>query len=392
MTSIEGIKALNNKYHNQIVEYRRHIHANPELSFEESNTSLYIQSILTKYKISHSGGWAENGVVALVGQGKSTIALRADMDALPILEANNIPYKSKNEGVMHACGHDVHTASLLGTCLILKELESELDVQVKFIFQPGEEKLPGGASLLIKEGVLENPKVESILGQHVHPDLEVGKIGICPGPFMASADELHITVKGKGGHAALPEKCIDTIMVAADIISALHKIPSRYAPKQSTVLSIGKINSVGGATNIIPDEVKMEGTFRAFDEEWRQNAHNLILQVAQGVAKTYMATCEVDILKGYPFLRNNEDLTAKVKENIIEFMGSENVIDLERRMTGEDFAFYSQSIPACFYRLGTGNASKNITSQVHTNDFNIDEDVFGHSSGLMAWLALKSHS
>jgi len=388
MISINRIKELNAKYYNHIVEFRKHLHAHPELSFEEKNTAAYIQSILDKDNISYSAGWAENGVVAQIGNGMRCVALRADIDALPIQEANDVPYKSQNEGVMHACGHDVHTASLLGTCLIIKELEDDLPTSVKIIFQPGEEKLPGGASLLIKEGVLKNPDVEIVLGQHVHPAMEVGKIGVCPGPFMASADEIYITVKGKGGHAAMPEHCIDTIMVATEIIPALHKIPSRYAPKEATVLSIGKINSIGGATNIIPDEVKIEGTFRAYNEEWRKKAHRLIEQVAKGIAKAHSATCEVNIVKGYPFLNNDPELTSKVKEGVAQFVGQENVFDLPKRMTGEDFAYYSHEVPSCFYRLGTGNAAKNITSQIHTSTFDVDEEVFRFSSGLMAWLTV----
>ena len=242
---------------------------------------------------------------------------------------------------------------------------------------------------MIKEGVLKNPDIELIIGQHVHPELEVGKVGICGGPFMASADELHITVTGKGGHAAMPESCVDTIMVSAEIISALHKITGRYAPKEATLLTIGKINSTGGATNIIPDEVKMKGTFRAFNEDWRMQAHELIKQTAEGIALAHGAQCEMNIIKGYPYLHNNENLTEQIKKGIQEYIGIENTIDLQKRMTGEDFAFYSHLIPACFYRIGTGNVSKGITSGVHTSTFDVDEEVFAHSSGLMAWLALN---
>ena len=390
MISLEKIKTLNAKYFDNIVKFRRHLHTNPELSFDEKNTSLYIQKILNDYEISHSAGWATTGVIGTVGSGTRVVALRADIDALPIIESNEVSYKSTNDGVMHACGHDVHTASLLGAAMILKELENDLDITVKIIFQPGEEKLPGGASILIEEGVLKDPDVEVILGQHVHPDMEMGKVGICPGPFMASADELFFTVTGKGGHAALPEDCIDTIMVSAEIVSALLKITSRYAPKEPSVLTIGKINSTGGATNIIPDEVKMEGTFRAFNEVWRIRAHDLIRHTAEGIAKAHGAKCDVNIATGYPYLLNNIDLSSRIRKEISAYMGIENTIDLPQRMTGEDFAFYSHEIPACFYRLGTGNAVKNIISQVHTSTFDVDEDVFGHSSGLMAWLAVRA--
>ncbi len=389
MITKEEIQKLNHKYKAEIISHRHHLHAHPELSFKEKNTSLYIQKVLADHHISYTTGWCDTGVVALIGKGSKVIGLRADIDALPINENSDKTYASQNEGVMHACGHDVHTSSLLGAAIILKEKEEELPVTVKFIFQPGEEKLPGGASILIKEGVLKNPDIELIIGQHVHPELEVGKVGICGGPFMASADELHITVTGKGGHAAMPESCVDTIMVSAEIISALHKITGRYAPKEATLLTIGKINSTGGATNIIPDEVKMKGTFRAFNEDWRMQAHELIKQTAEGIALAHGAQCEMNIIKGYPYLHNNENLTEQIKKGIQEYIGIENTIDLQKRMTGEDFAFYSHLIPACFYRIGTGNVSKGITSGVHTSTFDVDEEVFAHSSGLMAWLALN---
>lgn len=390
MSILGRIKSLNDRYFQKIVEIRHHLHAHPELSFEEEKTSAYIQSVLANHNIQFTSGWAGTGVVAIVGKGKKIVGLRADIDALPITESNEVPYRSKNEGVMHACGHDVHTSSLLGAALILKDMEEDLDVTVKFIFQPGEEKLPGGASLMIKEGALTNPDVEIVLGQHVHPAMECGMIGVCPGPFMASADELYLTVKGKGGHAAMPEYCVDTIMIAADIISALHKITSRYAPKEATVLSLGKINSVGGATNIIPDEVKIEGTFRAFNEEWRDRAHGLIKTTAEGIARAHGGECAVNIVEGYPFLNNNPDLTGRVKAAAADYMGEEQIVDLPPRMTGEDFAFYSHAVPSCFYRLGTGSRAKGITSQVHTSTFDVDEEVFRHSSGLMAWLALNT--
>ena len=390
MISKERIKELNEKYQKLITKYRHHLHAHPELSFEEENTSQFIQKVLSDHDIRFEADWADTGVVALIGNGSRVVGLRADIDALPIKEENDVPYKSKNQGVMHACGHDVHTSSLLGCALILKELENEIPITAKLIFQPGEERLPGGASLMIKEGVLKNPDIDVIIGQHVHPDLEVGKVGICSGPFMASADELHITVTGKGGHAAMPEQCIDTIMVSAEIISALHKITGRYAPKESTLLTIGKINSTGGATNIIPDEVKMLGTFRAFNEDWRTKAHEIIKQTAEGIAYAHGAKCEMKILRGYPYVHNNEELSANIKTQIKEYIGEENTIDLPKRMTGEDFGFYSHIVPACFYRIGTSNSAKGISSGVHTSTFDVDESVFGHSSGLMTWIAINS--
>ncbi|MEE9373579.1 MAG: M20 family metallopeptidase [Saprospiraceae bacterium] len=390
MINKEKIQALNQKFKPDIIRYRQHLHAHPELSFEEKKTSQYIQKILDHHGIKYESGWANTGIVALIGHGKKVVALRADIDALPIKETNKTPYISQNEGVMHACGHDVHTASLLGAAIILKELENDLPITAKLIFQPGEEKIPGGASILINEGVLKKPHVDMIIGQHVHPEMEAGKIGICPGPFMASADELHITVIGKGGHAAMPEQCIDTIMISAEIITALHQITGRYAPKEPTLLTIGKINSTGGATNIIPDEVKMEGTFRAFNEEWRSRAHMLIKKIAEGIATAHGAKCNMTILKGYPYLENNMELTLEIKQRIAEYMGTDNTVNLPKRMTSEDFAFYSHEIPACFYRLGTGNVSRGITSGVHTSTFDVDEEIFNHSSGLMVWIAIST--
>jgi len=343
--------------------------------------------------VEHQHGVAENGVVALIkgkNPRKRTIALRADMDALPILEANKVPYKSQNEGVMHACGHDVHTASLLGTVRILNELRGQFEGTIKCIFQPGEEKLPGGASLMIKAGVLENPRPASIFGQHVHPPLHAGMIGLKPGIYMASADEIYVTVKGRGGHGAMPQDCIDPVVITAQIIVALQQVVSRYAdPAVPSVLTFGKINSTGGATNIIPNEVKLVGTFRTMHEKWRTEAHKRMKKIAESIAKGYGAACEFYIMKGYPVLFNHEELTKRTKNWAIEFLGKSNVVDLPLRMTAEDFAYFSQAMPACFYRLGTGNPERGITSPIHTDTFDIDEAALETGMGLMAWLAVK---
>ena len=388
----EKIKQLAKKYHRDTVEIRRHLHQYPELSFEEIQTGKFIADQLARLGIRHEHGWAENGVVGLI-EGKNpecaVIALRADMYALPILETNEVPYKSKHEGLMHACGHDVHTASLLGAARILQELCSEFEGSIKLIFQPGEEKLPGGASVLIKEGVLENPKPRSIIGQHVHPPLEVGKVGFRPGMYMASADEIFMTVRGKGGHGALPQECVDPVVITSHIILALQQIVSRKAnPTMPTVLTFGKINSTGGATNIIPEEVKLEGTFRTMDEKWRFEAHRQMLKMAESIAEGMGGICQMEIKVGYPSLINNENLTLNAKRFAEEYLGSENVVDLPIRMTAEDFSYYSQQLPACFYRLGTGNKARGITSAVHTSTFDIDEDSLEISIGLMAWLAV----
>ncbi len=396
MNLITDIKKIARQNHAEIVKLRRHLHMYPELSFEEKNTGKYISDFLKKHKISHTGGWCKNGIVAIIkGQKKSgpTIALRADIDALPITEANKVKYKSKNPGVMHACGHDVHTSSLLGCILILEQCKAHFGGTIKCIFQPGEEKLPGGASIMIKEGVLKNPKPSSILGQHVHPPLEVGKIGVRPGQYMASADEIYISVNGKGGHAALPQECVDTVYIASKIISSLQEIVSRRRnPLVPAVLTFGKINSIGGATNVIPDQVKIEGTFRTMDEKWRKKAHRMIIKNIENTAKALGGTAKVDLRVGYPSLYNEEKYTAKITSSMIDYMGKNNVVELPMRMTAEDFAWYSQQVPACFYRLGTGNKKKGITSPVHTPTFNVDEKSLEIGAGLMAFLAIESLS
>ena len=380
-------------YFPNVVEMRRYLHAHPELSYEEVETGKYIAQKLTELGIPHVHGVAENGVVGLIegrNPSKKVVALRADFDALPIQERNDVPYKSTVDGKMHACGHDAHTSSLLGVARILNELKAEFEGTIKLIFQPAEEKTPGGASIMIAEGVLENPYPLSIIGQHVHPPLEAGKVGLKSGIYMASSDELYLTIKGTGGHGAMPQECIDPILIAAHIITALQQVVSRNAnPSLPTVLTLGKINSVGGATNVIPDAVKIEGTFRTLDESWRAEAQKRMRKMAKGIAESMGGSCEFTVEKGYPVLVNDEDLTQKVKGFMIEYCGADNVVDLPMRMTSEDFAYYSQKMPACFYRLGTGNKAKGITSGLHTDTFDIEESSLELSIGLMAWLAIR---
>lgn len=389
----QRIQSLAAVYAEEIIHIRRHLHQYPELSYQEVETGKYIAQKLTDFGITHEHGWAKNGVVGLIhgkNPDKKVMALRADIDALPITEANDVPYKSKNEGVMHACGHDVHTSSLLGAAKILSQIKTEFEGTIKLIFQPAEEKAPGGASILIKEGVLHNPRPLSIVGQHVHPPLAAGKIGLRPGKYMASTDELFMTVTGKGGHGALPMDCVDPIVITAHIITALQTVVSRNAnPATPTVITFGKIASTGGTHNVIPNEVKLLGTFRTMDEQWRKEAHQRMKQVAEGIAASMGGSCEFRIHSGYPYLVNHEALTARTKTFAQEYLGADNVVDLPIRMTGEDFAYYSQEMPGCFYRLGTGNVAKGITSAVHTTTFDIDEDCMELSIGLMAYLAVR---
>ena len=386
------IKKLATTIQSDTIATRRHLHQNPELSYEEVQTGKFVSERLADYGIEHTHGMAENGVVGIIrgkNPDKKVIALRADMDALPILEANDVPYKSQNEGVMHACGHDAHTASLLGTAHILNQIKDQFEGTIKLIFQPAEERFPGGASIMIKEGVLKNPAPQSIIGQHVHPPLEAGKIGMRAGMYMASADELYVTVKGQGGHGALPHDCIDPVVITAHIITALQQMISRKVdPTSPSVLTFGKVIA-NGSTNIIPNEVYMEGTFRAMNEAWRADAHIKMKKMAEMMAESMGGTCEFRINKGYPFLINDETLTEKVRQNAITYMGAENVVDLDIRMSAEDFAYYSHEIPGVFYRLGTGNVARGITSAVHTNTFDIDESSLELSTGLMAWMAVN---
>jgi amidohydrolase len=389
---IQKIKELAKKYHADIVECRRHLHKNPELSFNEYNTQKFVEAKLDEFGIIDHSRMANTGVVAILkgkNPSKKVIALRADMDALPIVETNKTDYKSVNEGVMHACGHDVHTSSLLGVARILNELKENFEGTVKFIFQPGEEKLPGGASLMIKEGVLENPKPVSVFGQHVMPQFAAGKIGFRKGLYMASTDEIYVKVKGKGGHGAMPHLTIDPVMITAQMLVGLQQIVSRSAkPSVPSVLTFGKIIA-NGATNVIPDEVYLEGTFRTLNEEWREEAHLKMKKLAESIAEGMGGKCEFNIVRGYPFLVNDEELTDRTRKFAEEYVGSENIEDLEIWMAAEDFAFYSQQAPACFYRLGVRNESRGITSSVHTSTFDIDESALETGMGLMAWLAVN---
>ncbi len=392
MDLLDKIKSLSEQHSKKVIESRRHLHANPELSYQEYNTVKFVAEKLRSFGIPVKEGIAETGLIAEIkgkNPGDKTIALRADMDALPITEANNVSYKSRVEGVMHACGHDVHTASLLGTARILSLVTDQFTGTVRLLFQPGEEKTPGGASLMIRDGALQNPQPTGIIGQHVFPLLPVGKIGFREGMYMASCDEIYLKIIGKGGHAAAPDLTVDPILIASHIIIALQQVISRNAsPKQPTVLSFGTI--VGkGATNIIPNEVNIAGTFRAMNEEWRASALDKITRMAESIAEGMGGKCVVEISRGYPYLQNNPELTRRIRKAAEAYVGVENVTDLDITLGAEDFSYYSQVIPASFYRLGTSNPSKGITSYVHTPTFDIDEDALKLGAGLMAWMAIQ---
>ncbi len=392
MSLINKIKGDVKEIGAELIAIRRHLHAHPELSFEEKSTAAYISQLLTSWGIEHETGVGGNGIVGLIkgnNPDKKVIALRADMDALPISEQNDCDYKSTNDGVMHACGHDVHMTCLLGAAKILTQMRDRFEGTIKLIFQHAEETVPGGAIQMIEAGALENPRPSAIFGEHVFPELEAGKVGFRSGQYMASNDEITIYVNGRGGHAAMPERFDDTVLASAHILIALQRIVSRNShPQTPTVLSFGKIVT-NGAMNILPEQVSLHGTFRTFGEEWRHKAHQLIIETAENTAKANGCTCEVEIKKGYPFLVNDEKLTLAARNAAIQYLGGENVVELEMRMTAEDFSRYSQIIPATFYRLGTANSEKGIVSNLHTPTFDVDEKSIETGAGLMAYIALQ---
>jgi len=387
------IKSLTSDYHAETVAIRNHIHANPELSFREFETSKYIKEQLDQMGVAYEDGFVKTGIVATI-EGKDpsskTIAMRADIDALPILEENDIAYKSQNDGVMHACGHDVHSSIALGMARVLNELKDEFSGTLKIIFQPGEEKLPGGAALMIDEGILDVINASAILGIHVMPSIDAGQVGFRSGIYMASADEIYLTIKGKGGHAALPELNIDPIPIMAEILAELYKLkpPTDDIPN---VLAFGKVIA-DGATNVIPSEVTIEGTFRTMNEEWRMELHKQVTETAQGIAQAHGGEVDVLIKKGYPCLVNDEKTTASAWAAAEDFLGKENVEELELRMTADDFATFSQAMPGCYFRLGIRNKEMGIDSGVHTPTFNIDEKALETGVGLMSWLVTQELS
>ena len=387
----QTIKDLTQKYYPEIINIRRHIHENPELSFEEFNTSKYICSKLDEYGIPYKSGYVKTGIIGTIkgnNPNKKVIALRADMDALPIEENEENPIKSCNKGVMHACGHDAHAASLLGTAKILNELKNQWEGTILLIFQPGEEKFPGGAKLMMEEGALDNPKPEIIIGQHVLPDMATGNVGFKEGMYMASGDEVYLTIRGKGGHAAMPHTLNDNVLIAANIIVSLQQIVSRMVPANiPTVLSFGKVIA-NGATNIIPEKVEIAGTLRTMNEEWRAKIKVQIRKIASEIAASMGATCDVKINDGYPVVTNSAEVTEKAYLAAQQYLGLEHVHKMDIRMTAEDFGYYTQAYPCTFYRFGVKQMNNLPTGGLHTPGFNLNESSLNTSVGLMAFIAL----
>jgi amidohydrolase len=380
----------------KVKEYREHIHMHPELSYQEKNTMAFISEQLKKIGIPHETEVAGTGIVAIIrgkhhSQDQPCIGLRADIDALPILEENDVPYKSKNEGVMHACGHDVHTSVLLGAAEILMSIKDDLPDPVKLIFQPGEEKNPGGAGLMIKAGCLKNPQVKEMYALHVFPDMPVGNVGTKEGLYMASCDEVYIDIYGKSGHGATPHETIDSILVGAEIVTSLQQIVSRKCdPKIPCVLNFGHFEGLG-ATNVVPSHVHIKGTFRTMNEEWRAKALKQIVLQAEYIAKAHGAEAKVEISKGYPFLENDPELTRKFVNKAEQWLGKEHVHDLPIRLTAEDFSFYAQEIPTCFFRIGVRNEEKGIIHGVHNSRFDIDPESLKTGMQMMVMACLKEN-
>lgn len=392
MMEANRIQDLAAAQHQAAVADRRHLHAHPELSFDEHETQDYIAARLRDMNITYRAV-AGTGLIGEIKGGKGdgpTVALRADTDALPITEANDVSYKSTREGVMHACGHDVHTASLLGAAGILRAVKKDFAGTVRLLFQPGEEQLPGGATLMIRDGALVNPVPTAIFGQHVHPPLAAGKVGFRPGIYMASTDELLLTVRGRGGHGAMPQQAVDPVVITAQIITAVQQLISRNTdPTLPAVITFGRIESEGGSTNVIPNAVRLMGTLRTLNEEWRATIKEKLRTLVTGMAAAMGGSAKLEVRHGYPFLRNEERLTRRAVAAAKNFLGTNNVTELPVRMTGEDFAFYTHYLPACFYRLGVADPSRTSIRPVHTDTFGVDERCLETGPGLMAWLALE---
>ena len=387
---IDSINEHSSSFLGETRGYWRHLHANPELSFNEKQTALFIAKILKENNITVHEGINGNGLIGIIEGHKpgKTIGIRAELDALPINESNNLDFISTNTGVMHACGHDIHMASLLGTAIIINRLKAELNGKILLIFESGEEQIPGGAKQIIDSNIFQNNFPDAMLAFHVLPELTAGKAGFREGQYMASGDEIHITVKGKGGHAALPHTTINPIMISSQLLLNLkHFIDNETPNNIPSILSFGKVIA-NGATNVIPNEVQIEGTFRTMDEDWREKAHSLIEKISKDTCQTLGGDCSIDIRKGYPSIYNNSEMTRKIRVLTEQFLGASNVVDLDRRMTTDDFAYFSHIIPSVFFRLGVGYDNED-NHQLHSSTFTANQEILNYSSGLLAWLSFS---
>jgi hippurate hydrolase len=397
MSLLSTLRSRSADLHPRVVDLRRRIHRNPELSRNEHDTAALVADALHEIGLDRvETGIYGTGVLGTLAGGRPgrTVLLRADLDALPIQEETGLDFASQNEGIMHACGHDAHTASLLGTAQILADIRSRVPGTIRFCFQPTEEKIPGGATFMIEEGVLEargdEPAVDYVLGQHVRPDLPAGAIGVRGGPFMASADEVHVTVRGEGGHAASPhELTSDATVAAAHVVTALQTVVSRNSPPGTpSILTIGRFVA-DGATNVIPPSAHLEGTFRTMDDEWRAEAHDRIRQVVRRTAQAHGAEADVDVRVGYPAVHNDPSAASVVQSAAREYVGETGTVDLDPWYAGEDFAYFTNARPGVFYALGVGNKDAGIVHGLHTSQFTIDEDALRIGPGFMALAAIR---
>lgn len=388
----ERIQQKAEEHYAEVLRIRRHLHMYPELSFDEAATSSFIRSLLDKWGIPYRYPFVGTGLVAEIAGNDPhgpVIALRTDMDALPIEEQTGLEFSSRNKGIMHACGHDIHMASLLGAIMVLREMKEFFRGRILFIFQPGEEKLPGGAKLMMEEGIFDQVKPDMIIAQHVLPEMDAGTVGFRPGPYMASSDEIYITVKGQGGHGALPEKINDPVLMASHMLITLQQEINRKSPKGTpTVLSFGKVVA-NGAVNVIPDQVTMEGTFRTMNETWRKEAHQLIARVTRGIADSMGGEADLEIRHGYPVLKNDPELTSRSRALAIDLLGMEHVEDMDIRMTAEDFGWFSHAYPSMLYRLGVKTAETDDILPLHTSRFRADESALKTGMTMLTWLAVN---
>lgn len=357
----------------EIKKWRRYLHQHPELSFEEVQTAKFIEEKLISFGLEVQTQIGGNGLVGILKGSKpgKTIALRADFDALPIEDEKDVPYKSLNPGVMHACGHDGHTSALLGTAKVLSKYRDGIKGTIKFIFQHAEEKPPGGAKFMIEENILED--VDYVFGAHLASDLPIGKIAVGEGFKMAAVDKFEIIIEGKGGHGARPHNSIDSLVIGTNIVNSLQQIVSRKIdPLQSAVVTIG-IFHAGTAFNVIPGKAKIEGTVRTFDEQVRDQVEEEINTIVKGITSGFHASYKIDYLRGYPALYNHKAETATVRNLFSEVFSEENVIEMKTSMGAEDFAYFLKEKPGTFFNVGSWNNSENTHYPHHHPKFDFDE-------------------